>query len=131
VSDLEPIVPTDAHRSGSPYSPAVRAGEFVFVSGCVPLDFETGRLAGVEIRHQTRTVLENISRILAAAGTDRDRIAKTTVFLTDIADFQEMNEVYREFFGAHFPARSTVEVAALGRPEFRVEIEVVAFVGST
>lgn len=129
MSEIEPIIPPNAYRSGSPFAPAVRAGAFVFVSGCVPVDFETGRLAGTDIRQQTEAVLENIARTLSAAGAGANMVAKTTVFLTDIADFADMNEVYREFFGSHQPARSTVEVAALGRPEFRVEIEAIAFMG--
>lgn len=123
---MEFVIPQTGHRSGSPYSPAVRAGDLLFVSGCVPVD-AAGRLAGSKIREQTTAVLENIARVLEAAGVGIDAVAKTTVFLTDINDVAAMNDVYREFFGSHLPARSTVQVAALARSEYRIEIEAIAF----
>ena len=129
MPDIEPIHPSSGWRSASPYSPAVRAGGFLFVSGHVPVDPLTGFTVGEDIRAQTRQTLDNIRRTLEAAGVGPDRIVKTTVFLTNIADFAAMNAVYREFFAGALPARSTVEVSALGRPEFRVEIEAVALVG--
>lgn len=122
---LEIVVP-GMYRSGSPYSPAIRVGSTVFVSGCVPIDRMTGALVEGDIRVQTAAVLSNIEAILAAAGADLRRVVKTTVFLTDFGDFAGMNEVYRSVFREPFPARSTVEVRALAHPAFRVEIEAIA-----
>jgi 2-iminobutanoate/2-iminopropanoate deaminase len=110
---------------GAPYSQAIRAGEFVFVSGQIALRAGENELAGESIEDQTEQVLANLGAILAEAGTGLDRLVKTTVFLADLADFAGMNEVYARHVGSAPPARSTVEVAALPSGA-RVEIEAVA-----
>lgn len=126
TTQIEAVVPAGTFRSGAPYSPAIRAGAFVFASGHVPTDPRTGDVVGDDIATQTRQTLENLARTLQAAGVDLDRVVKTTVFLTRIADFAGMNAVYREYFQEPLPARSTVEVSALGKPQFLVEIEATA-----
>jgi 2-iminobutanoate/2-iminopropanoate deaminase len=119
------IRPAGAPAPAGPYSHAVRVGELLFCSGQIPLDPVTGQLAGPDIQTQTARVLENVKAVLAAEKLDLTAVVKTTVFLTDLADFGAMNEVYGRYFTAEFPARSTVQVAALPRGA-RVEIEVVA-----
>ena len=108
-----------------PYSQAVCAGGFVYVSGQIPLDPATGEFAGPDIRTQTRQSLKNIAAILAAAGSGMDRVVKTTVLLKDIGDFAAMNEVYAEAFTAPYPARAAFEAAALPKGAL-FEIECVA-----
>lgn len=126
MTELRAVHLAGTHRSGSPLVPAVIDGTTVYVSGCVPVDLATGLLADGDIGVQTRQVLANLERVLVAAASGLDRVVKTTVFLTAQDDFAAMNEVYREIFGAWLPARTTVVVAALARPGFRVEIEAVA-----
>ncbi len=111
-----------------PYSQAVVAGDFVFCSGQIPLDPATGVLVEGDIAVQTRRVLENLRAVLEAAGSGLGRVVKTTVFLADLADFQEMNAVYAEYFGEDPPARAAVQVAALPKGA-RIEIEAVALRG--
>jgi len=111
---------------GVPYSPAIKAGNYIFVSGQVGhVDSDGNKLVGVEA--QTKRVLENMKRVLEAAGASMDDVIKTTVFLTRVEDFPKMNEVYRTCFTKDLPARSTVIVAALARPEMVVEIEGIAY----
>lgn len=114
--------------AGAPYSQAIAAGagEFVFVSGQVPVDAATGQLVADDITLQTRQVLANVAAVLAAAGATLADVVKSTVFLADLGgDFAAMNAAYAEVFGTHAPARSTIGVAALPLGA-RVEIEVVA-----
>lgn len=113
------------YRSGSPLVPAVVDGDTVYVSGVVPVDMDTGTVAENEITAQTRQVLANLERVLAAAGSRLDHVVKTTVFITEQSEFQAMNKTYAEVFGAWLPARTTI-VTTLARPQFRVEIEAVA-----
>ena len=108
-----------------PYSQAVRANGFLFVSGQVALDPKTGELTGADIRQQTERVLENVKGILEAAGVNMHHVAKTTVFLKDMNDFSPMNEVYAKYFTSAPPARSTVQVSRLPKDAL-VEIEVIA-----
>jgi 2-iminobutanoate/2-iminopropanoate deaminase len=108
-----------------PYSQAIVSGEFVFASGQIPLDPATGRMVSDSIQAETHRVIQNVAAVLEAAGSSLDGVLKTTVFLTDLADFAAMNEVYRGYFPDPAPARSTVQVAALPRGA-RVEIEVIA-----
>ncbi len=108
-----------------PYSQAIKANGFVFVSGQIPLDPATMQLVEGGIAQQTERVLKNLQAILAAAGTSLDRAVKTTVFLKDMGEFAAMNEVYARFFPSAPPARATVEVARLPK-DVRVEIDVVA-----
>jgi 2-iminobutanoate/2-iminopropanoate deaminase len=120
------LVATDtAPKAIGPYSQAVVANGFVFTAGQVAFNPATMEIVGGGIREQTERVMQNLSAILQAAGTDLSRVVKTTVFLVDMADFPAMNEVYAQAFGQHKPARSTVAVAALPRG-VRVEIEAVA-----
>lgn len=107
-----------------PYSQAVAAGPYLFISGQIPLDAAGNKVEG-DIVVQTVQVLENLKAILAAAGLTLKEVVKTTVFLADLADFSEMNRVYGEYFGDHPPARSTVQVAGLPRG-VALEIEAVA-----
>jgi 2-iminobutanoate/2-iminopropanoate deaminase len=95
---------------GAPYSQAIRLGDLVFVSGQLPLDPATGRMVGGTIQEQTQQVFANLRAILEEAGSGLDRLVKTTVFLTTLADFAGMNEVYRQHVGEVPPARSTVPV---------------------
>ncbi len=120
------IVSTEkAPAAVGPYSQAVRVGEFVYTAGQLGLDPESGRLVGGGIEGQTRQALRNLQAVLEAAGSDLERVVKTTVFLQDINDFKAMNGVYAEFFGQNPPARSAVQVAALPLGGL-VEIEAVA-----
>jgi 2-iminobutanoate/2-iminopropanoate deaminase len=108
-----------------PYSQAIRAGDLIFVSGQIPLDPATGTMVTGGIQAEKHRVLQNVAAILDAADSSLDRVVKSTVFLTDLADFAAMNDVYRGYFPDPAPARSTVQVAALPRGA-RVEIEVIA-----
>jgi len=110
-----------------PYSQAIKANGFVFVSGQVPLDPQTQQLVEGDVARQTERVLENLKGIVEAAGSTLDRAVKTTVFLKDMADFAPMNEVYGRYFLSQPPARATVEVARLPR-DVRVEIDLIALV---
>jgi 2-iminobutanoate/2-iminopropanoate deaminase len=122
------IIADKAPAALGPYSAAVRIGDFVYCSGQTPIDPATGELVPGCTGCQTRQVLTNISAVLEAAGLDLSNVVKTTVFLTDMADFAKMNGVYAEFFAEPFPARSTVAVAGLPK-DANVEIEVVAVAG--
>jgi len=118
------MVPTSL--PGVPYSPGMKAGDYIFVSGQVGhVDGKGNKLEGIEA--QTRQVLENMKGVLAAAGASLGDVAKTTVFLVKAGDFAKMNEVYKTFFAKDYPSRSTVIVAALARPEIIVEIECIAY----
>ena len=109
-----------------PYSQAIRANGFVFASGQIPIDPNTGEFVAGGIREQTEQVLKNLSELLKAAGSGLEQVVKTTVFLADMKEFAAMNEVYATFFTGAPPARSTVAAAGLPR-DARVEIEAVAF----
>jgi len=111
-----------------PYSQAVAAGGFVYCSGQIPIDPATGQLIEGGIREQTAQVMRNLSKVLEAAGTSLGRAVKTTVFLADMDDFAEMNEVYTGFFAEDPPARATVQAARLPR-DARIEIDVIALAG--
>ncbi len=110
-----------------PYSQAIKAGGFVFVSGQIPIDPQTGQFVSGGVAEQTERVLKNLSAVLEAAGSSLGQVVKTTVFLVDMKDFGAMNEVYARFFSAEPPARATVAAAGLPR-DARVEIEAVALV---
>ena len=110
---------------GAPYSQAVRAGDFVFVSGQLALKPDHAEIVGETIQEQTEQVFANLRAILEEAGSGLDRLVKMTVFLTDLGDFAGMNEVYAQHVGAQPPARATIEVAALPSGA-KVEIEAVA-----
>jgi len=121
----EVISTAKAPKAIGPYSQAIRANGFVFVSGQIPFDPETGELVGGDVAQQTMRVLENLKAILEAAGSSLDHVVKTGVFLKDMNDFAAMNEVYARYFPKNPPARATVEVARLPR-DVRVEIDLVA-----
>jgi 2-iminobutanoate/2-iminopropanoate deaminase len=112
-------------KAVGPYSLAVAAGDVVFLSGQTPLDPTTGKLVGGDIRAQARQCLENLKTVLTAAGLGFEHVVKTTVFLTNMADFAAMNEAYQSFMVEPYPARSTVQVAALPLGA-RIEIEAIA-----
>lgn len=125
---LKEIVSTEnAPGAIGPYSQAVKIGGFVFCSGQIPIDPNTGNFVSDEVAEQTTQVLKNLSAVLEAAGTGLNNVVKTTVFLADINDFTAMNEIYAEFFGDNKPARATVQAARLPR-DARVEIECIASV---
>jgi 2-iminobutanoate/2-iminopropanoate deaminase len=115
----------DAPKPVGPYSPAVRAGDLLFVSGQVPFDPASGALVPGDIAAQTRRVLDNIGALLAAAGLTHDDIVRTTVFLADMNDFAAVNAVYSTFFTEPYPARSTIQAARLPR-DARIEIDAIA-----
>ena len=108
-----------------PYSPAVRAGDLLFISGQVPIDPATGQLVVGSIVAETRRVLDNIGALLAAADLSFAHVVRTSVFLANLDDFDAMNEVYRTYFSEPYPARSTIQAARLPRGA-RVEIDAVA-----
>ena len=111
-----------------PYSQAIRAGDFLFVSGQIPLDPATGAVVEGDVRAQARRVLENLRAIVTAAGGSLGLVVKTTVFLADMNDFPALNEEYGKFFAAPAPARVTVQVSRLPR-DVRVEIDAVVHLG--
>jgi len=110
-----------------PYSQAIMAGNLIYTSGQLPMDAETGEMVANDIVLQTRKSLQNVKAILEEAGSSMDKIVKTTVYLSDMANFGKMNEIYKEFFSGDFPARSAFQVARLPKDAL-VEIEVVALV---
>lgn len=121
----QPIATTNAPAAIGPYSQAVEANGIVFVSGQLPINPATGEFAEGGIKELTAQSLTNIKNILAEAGLTMDNVVKTCVFLADIADFAEMNEVYAQFFQAPFPGRSAMAVKTLPKGA-RVEIECIA-----
>ncbi len=110
-----------------PYSQAIQAGDFIFLSGQIPIDPATGALITGDVKSQTRQVLDNLRGILESQGLGMENVVKVTVFLRDMGNFSQMNEVYATYFPALPPARSTVEVSGLAR-DVDVEIEAIASV---
>jgi len=130
VANGKKAIQTDAAPQAlGPYSQAIVANGIVYCAGQIPLDPKSGQIVSGGVAEQTHQVLKNLRAVLKAAGSDLDRAVKTTVFVKNMNDFAAMNEVYGrpEYFGAHPPARSTVEVARLPR-DVLVEVEVVALV---
>lgn len=125
MTQRTPVSTNDAPAAIGPYSQAIAAGELLFCSGQVALDPATGELGADDVLAQTRRALENLSAVLSAGGASLADVVKTTVFLVNMADFAQMNEVYGEFFSSEPPARSTIAVAALPRGA-RVEVEAIA-----
>src|SRR2546427_10169060 len=119
------IKPAMAPSPIGPYNHAVRVGELLFCAGQIPIDPATGNLVGGDIKAQTGRVLDNIRAILDDQKLTFENVVKSTVFLTSLADFAGMNEMYAKYFAADFPARSTVQVAALPKGA-TVEIEIIA-----
>ncbi len=108
-----------------PYSQAIRAGGFLFLSGQIPIDPATGAIVSGDVADQTRQVLKNLSAVLEAAGSNLSKVVKTSIFLKSLDDFTRFNSVYAEYLGETRPARSTVQAARLPR-EVLVEIEAIA-----
>lgn len=119
------IKPASAAPAAGPYNHAVRCGELLFCAGQIPVDPASGSLVAGDIRAQTRRVLDNVKLILADQKLTLGNVVKTTVFMVNLGDFGAMNEVYAQYFTADFPARSTIQVAALPKGA-QVEIEVIA-----
>ncbi|MGA2658687.1 MAG: RidA family protein [Verrucomicrobiota bacterium] len=119
------VKPAGSPAAVGPYNQGVRVGELLFCAGQIPIDPATGNLAGGDIKLQTQRVLENVKTILDDQKLTFGNVVKTTVFLANLADFAGMNEVYAKYFTADFPARSTIQVAALPKGA-GVEIEVIA-----
>lgn len=126
---MRPVATDGAPKAIGPYSQGIVLNGLVYTAGQTPLDPATGEMVTGGIPEQTARALANVRAILEAAGSGLGHVVKTTVFLTDMADFAEMNAVYADAFGAHRPARSTVAVKALPRGA-RVEIEAIAEVAS-
>lgn len=122
---MKEISTDGAPKAIGPYSQAIVSGGFVFCSGQIPADPETGRLVVGGIESQTRQVLRNLAAVLEAAGGALSKVVKTTVYLSNMADFQGMNAEYERVFGVHMPARATVEVSRLPK-DVRVEIDCIA-----
>jgi 2-iminobutanoate/2-iminopropanoate deaminase len=114
-----------APRAIGPYSQAIRAGSFLFVSGQIALDPSTGAMIEGDVAAQTHRVLQNLGEILKAAGASFDHVVRTTIYLADMNDFGTVNEVYASYFGSPAPARATVQAARLPR-DARVEIDLIA-----
>ena len=123
--DKRAVSSANAPKAIGPYSPAVRAGTLLFVSGQVPIDPATGNMIDGDIAAQTRRVLDNVGALLEAGGVSFANVVRTTVFLADMNDFAAMNQVYGEYFREPYPARATVQVARLPK-DSRVEIDVIA-----
>ncbi len=121
----EAITTAVAPRAIGPYSQAVRAGQWLFLSGQIGLDPSTGELVAGGVEEQTRRVLENLGAVLSAAGVSFEHVVRTTIYLTDLTDFSRVNDIYAQFFAAPYPARATVGVATLPRGAC-VEIDAIA-----
>ena len=123
---MKEIISTEnAPGAIGPYSQAVKTGNMVFCSGQIPIDTATGNFVSEDVAEQTEQVLKNLSAVLEAAGTSLNNVVKTTVFLADMNDFVQMNEVYAKYFSENKPARATVQAARLPR-DARVEIDCIA-----
>jgi 2-iminobutanoate/2-iminopropanoate deaminase len=125
MKTLNPVATDKAPKAIGPYSQAIVTGDTVYTAGQVALDPKTGELVGTTVADQTEQVLQNLTAVLAAAGSSLGQVVKTTVYLADMADFAAMNEVYARHFGGHRPARSTVQAAGLPKGA-RVEIDAIA-----
>src|SRR6266496_1047703 len=124
----KPIFTSEAPAAIGPYSQGIRTGRFLFCSGQIPLDPKSGEIVSGDIATQTRRVLDNIAAILRAEGLTFDNVVKTTIFLTDLEDFQTVNAVYGSYFKQDPPARSTVQVSALPKGA-KIEIDAIADTG--
>lgn len=122
---LETVQTDKAPQAIGPYSQAVKANGFVFVSGQIPIDPATGQLAQGSVADLTKQVMSNLTNILETAGSSLVHVVKTTIYLKDMNDFEAVNTTYAEYFPNHKPARATVEVARLPK-DVKVEIDAVA-----
>ncbi|HAR63304.1 MAG: hypothetical protein DKM50_00590 [Candidatus Margulisiibacteriota bacterium] len=128
---MKKIISTDAApKAIGPYSQAVKAGPFLYISGQIPLDPQTMTIKGTTIEEQTRQVFANIKAILSAAEMDFEHVVKVTVLLSDISDFKTVNEIYTQYFTQDFPARAAYQVAALPMGA-KIEIETISYLESS
>jgi len=123
----EILINDEVTKPIGPYSPAVKVGKMLFISGQLPIDPKKGEIVKGDIRSQTKQVLENLSALLNLYSLTLKNVVKTTVFLKDMDNFSEFNKVYAEYFSEEFPARSCVEVTQLPNKEAEVEIEAIAY----
>lgn len=123
----ETVTTNNAPGAIGPYSQAIKAGNLIFCSGQIPIDPVTGEFVSEVVSDQTDQVLKNLGEVLKAAGSNLENVVKTTVFLADMNDFAEMNEVYGRYFSENKPARATVQAARLPR-DAKVEIDCIALV---
>jgi len=121
----EAIVSAGAPKAVGPYSAAVRSGGLLFLSGQIPLDPVSGQMVQGDVQAATRRVMDNLGALLASAGLSYASVVRTTIFLADMNDFAAVNEVYGSYFSEPYPARATVQVAALPKGA-RVEIDAIA-----
>ena len=119
---IKAVKPENAPKALGPYSPATKLGDFVYLSGQIPLDPETGEVVGTTIEEQTHQVMKNIGAVLADMGLGYKHIMKTTIYIADVNDFDKLNEVYGSYLEEPYPARSCVQVARLPK-DVKVEIE--------
>ena len=124
---IERVFPPGAPAPRGPYSPAVRAGDCIYVAGQVSVDPISGTVVTGDVQKETRQVLTNIKNILSGCGASLEDVVRCGVYLTDANDFKAMNEVYAEFFGDAKPARTTIIVAALPLKDAKVEIDAIAY----
>ena len=124
----ELVTAAGAAKAIGPYSPALKVGHLLFLSGSIPLDPTSGQIIEGGIAEQTKRVMENIKALLEAGGASFHHVARTTVFMVDLGEFATMNEIYSSYFTAPYPARSTVQVVKLPK-DVRVEIDVIAVLG--
>jgi 2-iminobutanoate/2-iminopropanoate deaminase len=124
---IQYISPPGAPAPRGPYSPAVRAGDCIYVAGQVPVDPISGQVVTGDVQKETRQVLTNIKNILEGCGASLADVVRCGVYLTDANDFKPMNDVYAEFFGDAKPARTTIIVAALPLKEARIEVDAIAY----
>jgi 2-iminobutanoate/2-iminopropanoate deaminase len=124
---IERISPPGAPAPRGPYSPAVKAGDYIFVAGQVPIDPISQKVITGDVQAETRQVLTNIKNILSGCGASMEDVVRCGVYLTNADDFQAMNEVYAEFFGVAKPARSTIVVASLPLKDAKIEIDAIAY----
>jgi len=122
---IERLTPPGIATPRGPYTPAVRAGDFIFLSGQVPIDPATDKISPGDIKHETRLALSNMKRLLEGIGASLADVVKVGVFLADGAEFARMNEVYVEFFGESKPARTTVVCSFMA--DIRIEIDCIAY----
>jgi 2-iminobutanoate/2-iminopropanoate deaminase len=127
MSDRVVISSATAAPAIGPYSPALKVGNLLFLSGQIPLDPASGQIVEGDIRAQTTRVLQNMGELLTAGGADFSKVVRTTIFLADLADFSTVNEIYATYFTPPYPARATVQVARLPR-DVRIEIDAIAVI---
>ena len=123
---MQSIYTDQAPKPVGPYSQALKVGPWLFCSGQIPLEVKSSQVVGEDIKAQARQVFENLKAVLSANNMDFKNVVKTLVFLTDLKDFTQFNQVYEQYFSEHKPARSCVEVSALPK-SVKVEMELIAF----